>query len=867
MAKQTPDPADERSREEQTTADERSREEQTTADERSREEQTTADERSREEQAAAGAPRWEAPAAGSSRPATDLAAAAAQLLKGGSRQLDSAALRDALLDLHEFWLTTKATEIGITPTSGFAIVATGGLGRGELLPYSDLDLMLLHDNMPGDLVSQVAELLWYPLWDANIRIDHSVRTVPEAITVAGEDISAGLAMLETRHIAGDSDLSSLLISGARRQWRTGIASRFDELVAHTEARWQRSGQIAHRAEPDLKGGRGGLRDIQLLNALAIAQLADVYPSRSLASPIATLGEAHLALLNVRTELHRVSGRGRELLLAQHADEIGAALRIGDRFDLARMISDAARTISFYVDAGLRTAANALPRRGLAAFRRPVRRPLDEGVIEFAGEVILARDARPERDPGLILRVAAASATTGLPMASSTLARLSETAPELRRPWPRQALKDLLVLLAAGPPATATIEALDRTGLWGRLFPEWGAVRDLPPRDVVHIWTVDRHLVETVSRASAFTTRVSRPDLLVLGALVHDIGKGRGGDHSIIGAELATQIGTRLGLWPSDVELLSKMVRHHLLLPHTATRRDLQDPKTIAEVVETLDGDSVLLELLAVLAEADSLATGPGVWGDWKASLIGDLVRRCRLVMAGEPLPQPDPIDPRFLSLASDGVHVELTPGGSPHIYNVTMIAPDRRGLLSKAAGVLALNSLRVHSASVNGHEGSAINTFVVSPHFGSPPAAELLRQQFILALEGEPDVLASLDRRDRDAAQYGTGRAGETPAGVPVNHAPAPPRILWSDGAQPGELIVQIRATDRAGLLARLTAVFERDGVNIAWAKVTTLGSSVVDVFGITTVGDAGEVRADLERDLYAVLPAPAPAKPVSEAS
>ncbi len=808
------------------------------------------------------------PAAGTPRPATDLAAAAEQLLAVGSRQLDSAALRDALLDLHEFWLTTKATEIGITPTSGFAIVATGGLGRGEMLPYSDLDLMLLHDNMPRATVSQIAEQLWYPLWDANIRIDHSVRTVAEALKVAGEDVSAGLAMLEARHIAGDADLSSLLIGGARRQWRTGIASRFDELVAHTEARWERSGQIAHRAEPDLKTGRGGLRDVQLLNALAIAQLADVYPSRSLASPIETLGNAHLALLNVRTELHRVSRRGRELLLAQHADEIGAALKVGDRFDLARMLSGAARTISFYVDAGLRTAANALPRRGLAAFKRPVRRPLDEGVIEFAGEVILARDARPERDPGLILRVAAASATTGLPMASSTLARLVERAPELRTPWPREALKDLLVMLAAGPSAVATIEALDRTGLWGRLFPEWGAVRDLPPRDVIHIWTVDRHLVESVSRASAFTTRVSRPDLLMLGALCHDIGKGRGGDHSIIGAELATQIGTRLGLWPTDVELLSKVVRHHLLLPHTATRRDLQDPKTIAMVIDELDGDPVLLELLHVLAEADSLATGPGVWGDWKASLIGDLVRRSKLVMAGEPLPKPDPIDSRHLSLAADlGVHVELTRGDGPHIYNVTMIAPDRRGLLSKAAGVLALNSLRVHSASVNGHEGSAINTFVVSPHFGSPPAAELLRQQFILALDGELDVLDSLDRRDRDAAQHGTTRAGDIPDAVPINHATAPPRILWSDGAAPGELVVQIRAGDQAGLLARLTAVFERDGVDIGWAKVTTLGSSVVDVFGITAAGDSETVRKDIERDLYAVLPAPPPVKPVSEAS
>src|SRR6478736_2196600 len=161
--------------------------------------------------------RGEAPAAGSLRPATDLVAATEQLLSGGARQLDSAALREALLDLHDFCLTTKATEIGVTATSGFAIVATGGLGRGELLPYSDLDLMLLHDNMPADIVSQVAEFLWYPLWDANIHIDHSVRTVPEALQVAGEDISAGLAMLEARHIVGDSDLSSLLIGGARRQ--------------------------------------------------------------------------------------------------------------------------------------------------------------------------------------------------------------------------------------------------------------------------------------------------------------------------------------------------------------------------------------------------------------------------------------------------------------------------------------------------------------------------------------------------------------------------------------------------------------------------------------------------------------------------
>jgi [protein-PII] uridylyltransferase len=821
---------------------------------------------------AAGAEPSPAPAVGWPRPAKDLAKAVTQLLSAGSHHLDSSALRAALVDLYEFWLFAKATEIGITDTSGFAIVATGGLGRREMLPYSDLDLMLLHDDLPTELVTEVAESLWYPLWDANIRIDHSVRTVPQALKTAATDISAGLAMLDARHIAGDSDLSSLLVGGAKRQWRTGIAPRFAALIEHARARWERSGQIAHRAEPDLKNGRGGLRDVQLLNALSIAQLVDVDPSRSLASPIGTLGDAHLALLDVRTELHRVSNRGREMLLAQYADEIGGAVHVGDRFDLARVISDAARTITFYVDAGIRTAGNTLPRKGLSALRRPVRRPMDEGVIEYAGEAMLARDAKPERDPGLILRVAAASATSGLPIAGSTLARLAESAPELRTPWPRAALNDLLVMLATGSNAVSTVEALDRTGLWGRLFPEWGAVRDLPPRDVVHIWTVDRHLIETVSRASAFTTRVARPDLLLLGALMHDIGKGRGGDHSTIGADLAVQIGTRLGMWPDDIDTLSKIVRYHLLLPDTATHRDLQDPKTIAAVVDALGGDRLLLELLHALAEADSLATGPGVWGDWKSSLIGDLVRRCRLVMAGEELPHPDPIDPQHLSRASQtGVYVDLASGDSAHIYNVTMIAPDRRGLLSKAAGVLALNSLRVHSAAVNSHQGLAINTFAVSPHFGAPPAAELLRQQFILALDGGLDVIGSLAERDEESGNN-TRRAGDIPDAVPGNSAMAPPRILWFDGISAGELVLQVRSADRPGLLARLSAVIERVGLDISWAKVTTLGSTVVDAFGLMVPDSDRDMsistsREVLEKDLYTILPAPPPAKPAPAAS
>ena len=800
--------------------------------------------------------------------AADLVRARDQLLaRGGPRQhgLDAPALREALVDLHDFWLTKKAGELGFTADSGFALVAVGGLGRREMLPYSDLDLILLHDNKDQATVAEVADRLWYPLWDAHIKLDHSVRTVPQAISVAGGDLTAALGMLEARHIVGDESLSNAVIGGVRQQWRTGIRSRFDELTDQARTRWRRSGEIAHRAEPDLKNGRGGLRDVQLLDALAIAQLTDAMPGLGPDVPGGGLAQARRQLLDVRTELHRAAGRSRDQLRAQDADEIGAALQIGDRFDLARLLSDSARTVGYSVDVGLRTAGNALPRKGFSRLRRmPVRRPLDEGVVEHGGEVVLARDARPSRDPGLILRVAAASAQTELPISATTLNRLSEAAPELRTPWPKDAVNDLLVLLDSGRNAIAPIEALDRTGLWGRLLPEWGAVRDLPPRDAVHTWTVDRHLVETASYASEFTTRVSRPDLLVLGALLHDIGKGRGGDHSIVGAELATAIGNRLGMWPSDVELLSAMVRHHLLLPETATRRDLADPATVTAVVDALDGDSLLLELLHALAEADSLATGPGVWGEWKSSLIGELVRRCRLVMAGEPLPTPTPIDPVHLArAAAGGVHVDLVPEGGQHTYTVTVIAPDKPGLLSDAAGVLALHSLRVLSAAVNGHGGSAINTFVVSPKFGAPPAAGLLRQELIRAMSGNLDLVKLLDKKEKEALAAAPVIVGGV--GVPSVYAQAPPRVIWTDTAA-GPLL-EIRTEDRLGLLCRLAKVFAGSGADVRWAKVSTYGSSVDDTFCLYLgAADSPAVRRRVEAAVLAVVPAPRPKKPASEA-
>ncbi|HEY2206684.1 MAG TPA: [protein-PII] uridylyltransferase [Pseudonocardia sp.] len=774
----------------------------------------------------------------------------------GQRRLPAEALRGALVDLHDFWLASRAQAIGLT--EGAALIAVGALGRRELAPYSDLDLVLVHDRRPD--ADRLAEALWYPLWDAGIGLDHSVRTPGQVVQVATTDLRAALGLLEARHLAGERALFDRVNGAVRQSWRAGIRSRFDELVEMTGSRWKRSGDVAHRVEPDLKNGRGGLRDVYLLDSLAAAQLVD--------RPGTDVVEARRLLLDVRTELHRLAGRARDVLRAQDADEIAVQLELGDRFELARALSGAARTVAYATDVALRAARSALPRRGLAALRRaPARRGLDEGVVEHAGEVALARDAAAGKDPALALRVAATAARTGLPIAAGTLSRLADTAPELRMPWPRAALVELLSLLGSGRALVDVVESLDRGGLWGRIFPEWGAVRDLPPRDRAHVWTVDRHLVETCAQAARLTTQVSRPDLLLLGALLHDIGKGRAEDHSVVGERLARQVGRRLGLAERDVDTLAAMVRHHLLLPDTATRRDLDDEATITRVVETLDGDPQLLELLGGLAEADSLATGPGVWTAWKRSLVAQLVERGRAVMAGEPIPTPEPLDELGRELAekvaeSGRPRVVLRPmpeaggdartGDEPaELASVLVALPDRPGALSIAAGVLALHSLEVHVCDVNTVHEVAVGAFTVSPRFGRMPDPALLREDLVRVVDGSLDLAEALARKERDYAR------------PPGTEEPVRPRVLWFDDEATGAVVLELRGTDRIGLLHRVAAALESCEVEVRWAKVETLGSSVVDSFCL--IGPGGgtvlprALRRALEQTVLAAATARAP--------
>ena len=537
------------------------------------------------------------------------------------------------------WL---AELLGAEP--GVALVAVGGYGRKELLPRSDLDVVLLHDGRDG--IAGIADRIWYPVWDSGAELDHAVRTVPQARRVARGDLKVALGLLSARHVAGDPELTERLRAGALEDWRAAAPARMAELRAAHDERTRISGELAFLLEPDLKEARGGLRDVHAIQAVAAAWVAP--------APGPRVRTAYEQILDARHALHEVTGRRLDRLVLEEQDEVARALGLLDGDVLLRMLAGAGRTVAYAVDHTFRQTDRL---RGRRLRRRPAeRRPLADGVVEQDGEVVLARAADPAGDPVLVLRAAAAAAQAGLPLAPRTLDRLTEC-PPLPVPWPAPARDALLALLGAGPSAVGVWEALDTEGLITSLIPDWERVRNRPQRNPLHKYTVDRHLVEAAAHAAALTREVARPDLLLIAALLHDIGKGWPGDHSVTGEVVARDAGRRMGLPDPDVELVASAVRHHLLLPVVATRRDLDDPVTVKQVA-ALVPSRALLELLHALAIADGLATGPAAWNEWKARLVADLVRRVTAVLAGEPMPGPAPLREDQLALAA-----ERRPGG------------------------------------------------------------------------------------------------------------------------------------------------------------------------------------------------------------
>ncbi|WP_189713792.1 [protein-PII] uridylyltransferase [Streptomyces phaeofaciens] len=772
------------------------------------------------------------------------AAARLRLLTEGARS--GPPRRSALSELTDEWLAGLFTA-GTEELKGVSLVAVGGYGRGELSPRSDLDLLLLHDGSDGKAVAALADRLWYPVWDLGLALDHSVRTPAEARKTAAEDLKVQLGLLDARHLAGDLGLTSGLRTSVLADWRNQAPKRLPELQELCAERAERQGELQYLLEPDLKEARGGLRDATALRAVAASWLAD--------APREGLDDARRRLLDVRDALHLATGRATDRLALQEQDQVAAELGLLDADTLLRQVYEAARVIAYASDVTWREVGRVLrsravrPRlRAMLGGGKPVteRSPLAEGVVEQDGEVVLARAARPERDPVLPLRAAAAAAQAGLPLSLHAVRRLATTVRPLPTPWPAEAREQLVTLLGSGRPTIEVWEALEAEGLITRLLPDWERVRCRPQRNAVHIWTVDRHLIETAVRASEFTRRVSRPDLLLVAALLHDIGKGWPGDHSVAGEIIAKDVAARIGFDRADVAVLSTLVRHHLLLVETATRRDLEDPATVRSVAEAV-GSPGTLELLHALTEADALATGPAAWSSWRGSLVADLVKRVAAVLAGDEPDEPAAVAPTAeqerlaIEAVATGSPVlalraqtepptEEQPSGDPEPLGVELLiaVPDQEGVLPAVAGVLAMHRLTVRTAELraldlpDGVEGSVLLlNWRVAAEYGSLPQAARLRADLVRALDGSLDIAGRLAERD---AAYPRRRGVIAPAA----------RVTVAPAASRHATVIEVRAQDAPALLFRIGSALDDAGVRVRSMHVSTLGANAVDAFYVT---------------------------------
>jgi [protein-PII] uridylyltransferase len=683
---------------------------------------------------------------------------------------------------------------------GVALLAVGSYGRADLAPFSDLDLVLVHRGRRD--VKELADRVWYPIWDRGLGLDHSVRTVKEVLAVADADLKAALGLLEGRLVAGDEAIAADLLERVLAQWRKRAGRWLPMLAQAVEERHARFGEVAFLLEPDLKEGRGGLRDVNVLRAAALA-------TPVIGDRLEALHEPYRVLCRVRAELHLRAGKPLDRLLLQEQDAVAAALGHPDAEALVAEVASAGRTVAYVSDDCWRRVRSSLagPRGRVA----PADRPVGPGLLLREGEVTAA-------DPASYVQAAAVAAGLGAPLARATLARFATDAPPAPTPWSDALRSAFVALLGAGPAALPVMEALDQHGLLVRLLPEWDAVRHRPQRNAYHRFTVDRHLLETAARAASLTRRVSRPDLLLVGALLHDIGKGFPGDHTEAGVEVMARVATRMGFPAADVATLVSLVRHHLLLSHVATRRDLDDPATVEHAAAAV-GDRGTLELLAALTEADSLATGPSAWSEWKAGLVAELVARTLVFIdgraAGHPAPEPSPL---AVPDVPPGVPVHLEGQGR----TCTVVAPDRPGLFSRVAGVLTLNGLDVLSAQAGpAGDDRAVEVFEVEPAFGGEPDWARVAADLEAALDGR----LPLETRLAERARLYASRYRLTAA------RPAEPRVLVDNRVSAKATVIEVRAPDGMGVLYRITRALANCGLDVRFARVSTLGHEVVDAF------------------------------------
>ncbi len=803
-----------------------------------------------------------------------------------------------------------------------AIAATGGYGRFMLAPFSDIDLLFLGPDAPSQATLRVVEYMLYFMWDLGLKVGHATRSMAQCLADSESDLTIRTSLLDARLVVGDAGLFDRFLAEFDRVGQaSGAAAFVTGKQAERLARHRRFGESAFLVEPNIKEGRGGLRDLQTQYWMVRAAYGAFTPNELVGGSLGLLDTQELRRLRrswdflwtVRFHMHYVSGRAEDRLTFDLQPVVGARMgytRHGVQDGVERFMRhyfltarDVTRLTLVLEPVVIRHAV------GEPAVQVETDRALlDAGFVLADGQIMPGRPYDFDAEPIRMLRMLRLARQRRLalhPLAIRALIRHERRAIALRND--AEAGEIFLDLLCGcdpdgRPDGARWLQVLNETGIIGRMLPDWARVVGQMQFDTYHIFTVDEHTIEAVRIlnalergkladvapiASGLIEDLQSRRALYMAMLLHDVGKGRGGDHSILGADIATAVGPRFGLTPEETETVSWLVLHHLLLSQTAFKRDIDDPKTIFDIAETIQSPE-RLKLLLVLTVADMRAVSPKVWNGWKATLLRELYARVAEVLAGglstterdvrvkraraavdemlaatgwnqadraffSALGYPSywlsfdsETHLRHASMIRDAeargapLTVVTEPSHARAVTEVTIYATDHPGLFSRIAGAFAMAGASIVDARIHTMtNGCALDTFWVQDAAGG--AFDQPHRIAKLAVLVE-QALSGHIRLDQEIPKLVPSLTGRRMRAIHV-----PPRVVVDNRASNTYTVLEVNGRDRPGLLHDVTTAISEQGLQIGSAHVTTYGVRAVDVF---YVKDVFGLKVENERKL-----------------
>jgi len=784
---------------------------------------------------------------------------------------------------------------GVAPTP-VALVALGGFGRGELHPLSDLDLMVIYEGEMGPWVQRVSQGFLYVLWDLGLSVGHAVRSLGDCLALARTDFPSRTAMQQARYLVGDRRLFNRFRKVlAENVYQKDFGQFLATTLAERDQRYRKFGASPYIGEPNVKESAGGLRDIHTAMWLASTKfgtrtLRELYDKRLITERERQAADEALTFLwRVRNELHFLSGHKNDVLsrdvqpqIAKNfgyaPDEMSLHVEkfMRDYYLHARVIHRVSRRL-------IARCREALARRG-SVHGRLRQEAMADGLVVIDEELHLAHpDGRAFReDPTRLMKVFWHRHRLALELGVDVERAVEESLDLIDEAWKTSAeVRDLLLAICRSWGRVAqTFRLMHDLGVLGRYLPEWGALTCLVQYDVYHRFTADQHSLLAVEHLEALApgqsagseapaqvlSEVERPDLLMMGMLLHDIGKGKGHGHVAKGIPLIQELTARLGMPPEDGATVTFLVAHHLTMSHIAQRRDIDDPKTVealAEVCETPEH----LRMLYLLTVADMRAVGPGVMTAWQAQILAELLNRTMLRLTGGQVARPTreavtervlevlgpeghrPSVAAHLAMLSDryldttsrqriAAHLALVDrlGGevvATELFHhpdlgtseLVIVTRDVPGLFSLIAGTLAAHGINILSAQIHTRaDGLVIDTFQVNDPLGEPVTEEARWRRTLEALrrvlKGERTVEDLLAAR----------RPGVEPAGAVAG----PPRVSVDNVASDTHTVIEVKCPDRVGLLYLITRTLSASGLDIASARIATEIDQAYDTFYVS---------------------------------